>query len=94
MLEDVSYNEATNELTFVWNTSSGKASDVIKLTNILDPYLAGNGINISGNEISVKIADGEKNLTVDENGLKSNFNLADYATNAEAKTNNGIRFIN
>ena len=94
MLEDVSYNEATNELTFVWNTSSGKASDVIKLTDILDPYIAGNGIKITDNEISIKIIDGEKNLVINENGLSSNFDLNNYITIAEAKIDNGIRFIN
>lgn len=81
MLDDVSYNTETNELTFVWNTSAGKTNDVVKLTDILDPYNAGNGININGNEISVKLASGEKNLVINENGLSSNFDLANYATN-------------
>lgn len=81
MLDDVSYNTETNELTFVWNTSAGKTNDVVKLTDILDPYNAGNGININGNEISVKLASGEKNLVINENGLSTNFDLANYATN-------------
>ena len=94
MLDDVSYNAETNELTFVWNTSAGKTNDVVKLTDILDPYNAGNGINISGNEISIKLASGEKNLVVNENGLSTNFDLNNYATNAEAKASDGIRYIN
>lgn len=64
-----------------------------------DTYSEGNGINISdeGGEahtINIKLASGEKNLTVDENGLATNFDLADYATNVEAKANDGIRYIN
>ena len=39
MLDDVSYNADTNELTFTWNTDSGKTADVVKLSDILDPYV-------------------------------------------------------
>lgn len=94
MLEDVSYNEDTNELTFVWNTASGKTSDIVKLTDLLEPYEAGNGINIDGNVIEIKLANIEKNLVLNENGLSTNFDLANYITGEEAKVNNGIRFIN
>ena len=77
MLEEVSYDENTNKLTFVWNTAAGITSSVITLTDILDPYVAGNGIQISGNEIAIKLAPNEVNLAVDENGLKTVFDLND-----------------
>ena len=68
-------------------------------TDTNDTYSAGNGIEVSddGEEthtISIKLADDEKNLVVGANGLATNFDLADYATNAEAKANSGIRYIN
>ena len=95
MLQEVSYNEETNELTFIWNTDAGKTESKVKLTDILEPYSAGNGINISGNEISIKLDPVEKNyLVVDDKGLRTTFDLSDYATNAEAKANSGIRYIN
>ena len=71
------------------------ASETVKDTN--DTYVAGDGIEILDEEESVhsvhiKLANGEKHLQVDENGLA--IDLSDYATNAEAKANNGIRYIN
>ena len=164
MLSDVEYDPSTNTLTFVWNTDSGLKADTVVLSDILDPYTAGdkividgtrishasidapqvveggsgrtyitelisdgfghitgykvatetdqeipedhndtysegNGIDISdeGGEahtVSIKLASGEKNLKVDENGLATTFDLSAYATNAEAKASNGIRYIN
>jgi hypothetical protein len=166
MLSDVEYDATSNTLTFVWNTDSGLQADTVVLSDILDPYVAGdkividgsrishatiaapalveggsgrtyitelvtdgfghitgykvatevdqeipepedhndtysegNGIDISddGGEshtVSIKLASGEKNLVVDANGLATNFDLSDYATNAEAKASNGIRYIN
>lgn len=166
MLSDVEYDAKTNTLTFVWNTDSGLQADTVVLSDILDPYTAGdkiiisetnishatidapqvveggsgrtyitelisdgfghitgykvatetdqeipeyedhndtysegNGISISddGGEVhtvSIQLASGEENLKVDENGLATTFDLADYATNEEAKANDGIRYIN
>lgn len=164
MLSDVDYDPASNTLTFVWNTDSGLKADTVVLSDILDPYVAGdkividgsrishatiaapalveggsgrtyitelvtdgfghitgykvatevdqeipedhndtysegNGITISddGGEahtVSIQLAPGEKNLVVDANGLATNFDLSNYATNAEAKASNGIRYIN
>ena len=74
------------------------SGDDIEDTN--DTYSAGNGIVISeanknsNHTVSIKLADDEKNLKVNQNGLATNFDLADYATNAEAKADNGIRYIN
>ena len=71
MLEDVSYNADNNTLTFRWNTESGIAEDTVVLSDIIEPYKKGNGIEIDGNSIKIKLAeDSESFLTVSEAGLK------------------------
>ena len=71
MLDGVEYDESTNTLTFTWNTESGKTTDTVVLSDIIEPYTAGNGLQLEGNEFSVKVADGNESfLTVDENGVK------------------------
>lgn len=57
MLDDVAYDPNTNSLTFVWNTDSGIKTDTVTLTDLLDPYTAGEKIKIEGTVIShVEIA--------------------------------------
>ena len=71
MLADVSYNADTNTLTFKWNTEAGITEDTVVLSDIIEPYTAGNGLELSGNEFKVKGAEGSENyLTVDSNGIK------------------------
>ena len=71
MLEDVSYNADNNTLTFRWNTDSGITEDTVVLSDIIEPYTKGNGIEIDGNSIKIKLAeDSESFLTVSETGLK------------------------
>lgn len=71
MLEDVAYDAGTNTITFTWNTESGSKTDSVVLSDIIEPYTAGAGLELSGNEFKVKIATGSDNyLTADENGLK------------------------
>ena len=71
MLEDVSYNADNNTLTFRWNTDSGITEDTVVLSDIIEPYTKGNGIEIDGNSIKIKLAeDSESFLTVSEAGLK------------------------
>ena len=83
VLGNVEFNQDTNELSFTWNvwdptndkyTTKTKS---IKLDDILQPYIAGDGIVITNTlndkdaKISVQIAAGsEKFLTLDSNGLK------------------------
>lgn len=94
----VSVKIADAESRLSFDENGGLQVDVSDVdTN--DTYSAGNGIEISddGGEthtVSVKLASGEKNLVVNENGLSTNFDLTNYATNAEAKANSGIRYIN
>ena len=71
MLEDVEYNEENNTLTFTWNTEAGTKTDSVILSDIIEPYTAGNGLILSGNEFSINIATGSESfLTADANGLK------------------------
>lgn len=161
MLSDVEYDAASNTLTFVWNTDAGLQADTVVLSDILDPYIAGDKIVIDGSKIShakqtvsagetgertyvtnityddyghitgfttgketvvntdtndtylsgdgieirdedelehsvhIKLADGEKNLVVDQDGLATNFDLDDYVLESDAKgaDGKGIRYI-
>ena len=52
MLSDVEYDAASNTLTFVWNTDAGLQADTVVLSDILDPYIAGDKIVIDGSKIS------------------------------------------
>lgn len=72
MLHDVEYRPDTNELVFTWNTDAGESkTDTVVLSDIIEPYTAGNGLQLTGNEFSVKLAEGtEKYLTIDNNGIK------------------------
>ena len=71
MLNDVEYDAETNTLTFTWNTEAGEKSDTVVLSDIIEPYTAGHGLELTGNEIAVKVdTESEAFLTVGENGLK------------------------
>ena len=71
MLEDVSYDPANNTLTFKWNTASGLTEDTVILSDIIEPYTAGNGLDLSGNEFAIALdSESEEFLSVGENGLK------------------------
>lgn len=71
MLSNVEYDAETNTLTFTWNTAAGEMSDTVVLSDIIEPYTAGNGLELTGNEFAVKVdTESEAFLTVGENGLK------------------------
>lgn len=71
MLSNVEYDAETNTLTFTWNTAAGEMSDTVVLSDIIEPYTAGNGLELSGNEFAVKVdSESEAFLTVGENGVK------------------------
>lgn len=74
VLEDVSYNAETKELTFTWNTKDAEGNfktDVVNIADLIDTYTAGNGLELSGSEFSVKLAAGSESfLSVDANGVK------------------------
>ena len=71
MLDDVEYNPDNNTLTFTWNTEAGPKTDEVVLSDIIEAYTAGAGLELAGNEFAVKIAtDSEGFLTADANGIK------------------------
>ena len=71
MLNDVEYDAETNTLTFTWNTEAGEKSDTVVLSDIIEPYTAGHGLELTGNEFAVKVdTESEAFLTTGENGLK------------------------
>ena len=78
VLQDVEYNADTRELTFTWNVVIGTEgdkiiykTDVVSIADLVDVYTAGNGLDLTDNKFSVKIAEGsEAFLSVDANGLK------------------------
>lgn len=72
VLEDVSYNAETKELTFTWNVlgeDGQKKTDVVDISDLIDTYTAGNGIDITDAVVSVKIKTDEKYLKVGADGL-------------------------
>ena len=72
MLDNVSFDKEKHTLTFIFNTDAGKKNIDVDLTDLVDVYTAGNGIEVSNEgKISIKLADGNQDfLTLDENGLK------------------------
>ena len=71
MLDDVEYNPDNNTLTFTWNTEAGPKTDEVVLSDIIEAYTAGAGLELAGNEFAVKVAtDSEGFLTADANGIK------------------------
>ena len=71
MLSDVEYDAENNKLIFTWNTEAGEKTDEVILSDIIEPYTAGNGLQLVGNEFSVKLdSESEGFLTVGENGVK------------------------
>lgn len=83
MISGVEYNDTDNTLIITWNIWKSDMDDyisettTIKLDDILQPYMAGNGISITNEQntkdakIAIKLdTDTETFLTVGENGLK------------------------
>lgn len=88
MLDDVEYNPDNNTLTFTWNTEAGPKTDEVVLSDIIEAYTAGAGLELAGNEFAVKVAtDSEGFLTADANGIKvSGIQDAIDAAKGEAAT--------
>lgn len=98
MLEDVAYDADTNTITFTWNTESGSKTDSVVLSDIIEPYTAGAGLELSDNEFKVKIhAESENFLTADARGLKLagvqeaiNAAASNAADDAQTKANQAL----
>ena len=71
-LKSVEYSAKDKSLTFVFNTSEGEQTSVVDLSSLVDTYIAGNGIELSGNEFSVKLdPTSESYISVSEAGIKA-----------------------
>lgn len=72
MLKDVAYNADDNTLTFTWNTDAGELqTDSVVLSDIIDPYTAGAGLELNSNEFAVKVdSASEAFLSVGADGVK------------------------
>ena len=71
-LKSASYNSGNKELVFIFETETGETTTAVDVSDLVDIYTAGNGLDVSlENEFSIKIDEsGEGYLSVSENGLK------------------------
>ena len=71
-LKSVTYNEETNELIFTFVTSESDNQEVrVNMTDLVDTYTAGDGLNLEGGQFSVKVnADTQSYIEVTANGVK------------------------
>lgn len=72
VLEDVSYNTESKEITFTWKTIDGETkTDAVSVADFVEVYTAGNGLNLNENQFSVNIdSESESFLSVGANGVK------------------------
>ena len=71
MVDNVQFDPTSKVLTITFNTVSGKEAIPVDLSSLVDTYTAGNGINITGNVVSVKRdPNSEKFLSVGTAGVK------------------------
>lgn len=72
-LKSVSYNEDSKTLVFVFNTADGEVTSNIGISDLVDTYLAGNGLILEGNVFSVRKANlSEEYLSVTADGISIN----------------------
>ena len=67
MIEAVTYNEETKTLTFVWNTSVPQSPTDVYIGDLVDVYLAGDGLLIDGKTFTVNVGQ-SKYIDINENG--------------------------
>lgn len=72
VLEDVEYDSESKEIVFTWKTIDGETkSDAVSVADFVQTYVAGNGLELTGNEFAIKVnSESESFLSVDANGLK------------------------
>ena len=73
MLENATYDEKTHNITLTFNTDSGKQAVELNLSDLVDTYEAGNGLELAGKVFSIKKsaeADSEGFLKVGTDGIK------------------------
>ena len=67
MLETVSYDEEAKTLTFVWNTSLQQSPTVIDISDLVDEYIASDGLLLEGKTFKVNVTT-SKYVGINENG--------------------------
>lgn len=89
-LKGVDYNSDTKVITFTFETTDGEVISQVDISDLVDTYVAGNGLNLTSNEFSIKIdattqqyvevsAEGLKIINIDEK-LAEKVGLVDIAT--------------
>ncbi len=69
-LKDVTYDHNSRELVFVFTTSEGDKTSTLDISDLVDTYIAGDGLSLTDNVFSVKVAVGSEDyLTVTEDGI-------------------------
>ena len=102
-LKEVTYDTTTKELAFVFITSAGEVTRRISVSDLVDAYVAGEGLTLNGNVFSVnfdKVASVEKvndvltKLATTQNDLKTVSDKVDsnttVCTNLNYSLNNEI----
>lgn len=70
-LKSADYDSTSHKITLVFETTDGEKTTEIDLTDLIDVYTAGNGLQKSNNDFSIKIDPAtESYLTVTPAGLK------------------------
>lgn len=70
-LKSAEYNADNKQLIFVFETETGETTTTIDVSNLVDTYTAGNGLELTSNVFSIKIdPTTQKYVEVSENGLK------------------------
>ena len=67
MLESVVYDEEAKTLTFVWNTDIQQSPTIIDISDLVDTYLAGDGLLLEGKTFKANVGQ-SKYIDVNENG--------------------------
>lgn len=93
-IEDIVFNGSTKIVTFKYNGGSGRGEKTVDLSKLVDVYTAGNGLQKSGNEFSIKT--NSSYLSTSSQGLSVNASsiagLAQIYLNGSRKTANSNQF--
>ena len=70
-LKEVEYNAENKTIVFTFNTYSGETNTSVDVSDLVDTYVAGNGLEMAENAFSIKIDPAtQKYIEVSENGVK------------------------
>ena len=92
MLDNATYDEETHKITLTFNADAGKQPVELNLSDLVDTYEAGNGLELTGKVFSVKKsaeADSEGFLKVGTDGIKVS-GIQNAINTAAAKASNKI----